>query len=94
VGVLVETHRIRFESRGAPIVGDLFVPAGAGRMPAVVVDGLLTSVKEQAQGNHARALAERGFVALAFDHRFFGESGGQPRQYESPPAKLEDRALA
>jgi fermentation-respiration switch protein FrsA (DUF1100 family) len=57
---MVETHRIRFESRGAPIVGDLFVPAGAGRLPAVVVDDPLTSVKEQAQSNHARALAEHG----------------------------------
>lgn len=87
---MVETHRITFESHGAPIVGTLFIPEGSGRRPAVVVDGPLTSVKEQAQGNHARALADRGFVALAFDHRHFGESGGQPRQYESPPRKIED----
>ncbi|HEY8378245.1 MAG TPA: alpha/beta fold hydrolase, partial [Nannocystis sp.] len=87
---MVEVLRVTFESAGAPIVGNLFVPPGDGRRPAVVVDGPLTSVKEQAQGNHARALAERGFVTLAFDHRFFGESGGTPRQYESPPAKIED----
>jgi hypothetical protein len=91
---MVETHRITFESHGAPIVGNLFVPAREGRLAAVVVDGPLTSVKEQAQGNHARALAERGFVALAFDHRCFGESGGQPRQYESPPKKIEDLRAA
>ncbi|MCY0989090.1 alpha/beta hydrolase [Nannocystis sp. ILAH1] len=91
---MVDPHRITFESHGAPIVGHLFVPAREGRLPAVVVDGPLTSVKEQAQGNHARALAERGFIALAFDHRFFGESGGQPRQYESPPQKIEDLRAA
>lgn len=46
---MVEPHRIRFESHGAPIVGTLFVPQGGGRRPAVVVDGPLTSVKEQAR---------------------------------------------
>ena len=81
-----------FESRGTPVVGNLHLPEGDGRFAAVVLDGPLTSVKEQATGNHARALAERGIAALAFDHRYFGESGGQPRQYESPPAKIEDLA--
>ena len=57
---------------------------------AVVTTGPLTSVKEQATGAYARALAERGFAALSFDHRYFGESGGQPRQFENPAAKIED----
>jgi dienelactone hydrolase len=87
---MVETRRVTFDSQGEELVGTLFVPEGSGRRPALVVDGPLTSVKEQVQGNYARALAERGYVALAFDHRFFGESGGQPRQYESPPKKIED----
>lgn len=87
-------HRVTFLVDDTPVVGTLYVPDGAGRHPAVVVDGPLTSVKEQAQGNHARALADRGFVALAFDHRHFGESGGSPRQYESPPAKLADLRAA
>lgn len=86
--------RVTFDSEGDTIVGRLFVPPGPGpergRSPAVVLDGPLTSVKEQATGNYARVLAERGFVALAFDHRSFGESAGQPRQYESPPRKIED----
>jgi fermentation-respiration switch protein FrsA (DUF1100 family) len=84
------TRRVTFESEGETLVGTLFVPDEGGRRPALVVDGPLTSVKEQAQGGHARALAERGFVALSFDHRFFGESGGTPRQYESPEKKIED----
>lgn len=87
---MVHVTRVTFESEGVPVVGTLYLPEGAGRRPALVVDGPLTSVKEQAQGNHARALAERGFVTLAFDHRFFGESGGRPRQYECPPKKIED----
>jgi uncharacterized protein len=87
---MVEMRRVTFDSEGETLVGTLFVPAGDGRRPALVVDGPLTSVKEQAQGHYARAMAERGFVALSFDHRYFGESGGQPRQYESPPKKIED----
>lgn len=89
---MVEVRRVTFDSEGEKIVGTLYVPRGdaPARGIGLVVDGPLTSVKEQAQGNHARALAKRGFVALAFDHRFFGESGGEPRQLESPPKKIED----
>jgi uncharacterized protein len=90
----MRTERVTFESNGEKIAGVLYLPDGAGKRPAVVTDGPLTSVKEQAQGHYARAMAERGFVALAFDHRFFGESGGAPRQYESPPAKIEDLRAA
>ena len=57
---------------------------------AIVTTGPLTSVKEQATGAYAKALAERGFAALAFDHRYFGESGGTPRQFENPSAKVAD----
>lgn len=87
---MVEERRVTFDSDGVQLVGTLFIPEGGGKRPALVVDGPLTSVKEQAAGHYARALAERGFVALAFDHRFFGESGGEPRQLESPPKKIED----
>jgi fermentation-respiration switch protein FrsA (DUF1100 family) len=78
-----------FRSGGERMSGNLFVPAGIPRA-ALVVIGPMTSVKEQAAGAHARALAERGFLSLAFDHRFYGESGGQPRQFENPRAKVED----
>jgi hypothetical protein len=87
---MVEARRVTFESQGEKLVGTLFVPEGEGRRPALVIDGPLTSVKEQVASNYGRALAERGFVALAFDHRHFGESGGEPRQLESPPKKIED----
>jgi uncharacterized protein len=90
----MRTERVTFESKGETIVGVLFVPEGAGPHPALVLDGPLTSVKEQVASNHGRAMAERGFVALAFDHRFFGESSGEPRQYESPPKKIEDLEAA
>jgi len=81
--------RFEFESGGDRLVGTLFLPDGSPS-GAVVTTGPLTSVKEQAAGVYARALAERGFAALAFDHRGFGESGGAPRQFESPPRKVED----
>jgi fermentation-respiration switch protein FrsA (DUF1100 family) len=91
---MIRTENVTFDSNGERIAGTLYLPEASGKHPAAVVDGPLTSVKEQAAGNHARAMAERGFVALAFDHRFFGESGGSPRQYESPRAKIEDLRAA
>lgn len=88
------TQRFEFTSNGCRLVGDLFLPAGKP-IAAVVLTGPNTSVKEQAAGAHARALAERGFASLAFDHRFYGESEGEPRQFENPAAKAEDvRAAA
>ncbi len=86
-------NRVHFTSEGVPMVGDLYLPAGyrAGdKLPAVVVTGSWTTVKEQMAGAYARRLAEQGYAALAFDFRFFGESGGEPRQLESPAAKTRD----
>lgn len=91
---MVQRHDVRFECEGETLAGWLFVPDAQGPRPALLLDGPLTSVKEQATGNHARALAERGFVTLAFDHRYFGQSGGAPRHYESPPKKIEDLRAA
>jgi fermentation-respiration switch protein FrsA (DUF1100 family) len=82
-------HRTTFESVGEPIAGLLYLPAERPRA-AIVTTGPLTSVKEQAAGAYAKAMAARGYAALAFDHRYFGESGGQPRQFENPLAKIED----
>ncbi len=78
-----------FASEGDRLVGVLHVPEGEP-LAAIVTSGPLTSVKEQAAGAYARAMAERGFAALAFDHRTFGESEGQPRQFENPFGKARD----
>src|SRR5262245_4010140 len=87
--VQATSESFRFTSAGDRLVGVLCLPASQPAA-AVVTTGPLTSVKEQATGNYAFALAERGFAALAFDHRTFGESGGEPRQFESPKGKAED----
>jgi len=86
---------VSFESEGDVVVGDLHLPAESTRSTgrrfgAAVLLGPLTSVKEQATGRYAEALARRGWAALSFDPRYFGQSAGQPRQYESPPAKIQD----
>src|SRR5215468_3898802 len=85
--------RFTFQSEGETVVGSLFLPE-AEPAGAVVAVGPLTSVKEQAAGTYARAMAERGYAALAFDYRYFGESEGRPRQFENPSANIEDIANA
>jgi uncharacterized protein len=89
----MQQERLEFLSAGDRLVGNLFLPDGkpAG---AVVTTGPLTSVKEQAAGVYARAMAERGYAALAFDHRTFGESAGAPRQLEDPLGKAADIVAA
>src|SRR5262245_5062907 len=79
-----------FSLDGVILVGRLFQPEHSPPHALAILTGPLTSVKEQASGTYAAALAERGFVALAFDHRTFGQSGGAPRQFENPYAKVED----
>jgi len=92
---VTQPHPYQFEVNGTTLVGNLFAPARGQPRACAVLTGPLTSVKEQAAGAYAAALAERGFLALAFDHRTFGESGGDPRQFENPLAKVEDiRAAA
>jgi fermentation-respiration switch protein FrsA (DUF1100 family) len=87
------SERFTFTKGGDRLVGTLFLPL-APPVGAVVTTGPLTSVKEQATGAYAKALAERGFAALAFDHRTFGESEGQPRQLEQPEGKAADVSAA
>lgn len=86
-------NRVTFESKGEKLVGNLYLPANykAGdKLPAVVVAGSWTTVKEQMPATYAQKLAQQGFAALAFDFRFFGESGGKVRGFESPSAKIAD----
>ena len=82
-------ERYEFSCEGDRLVGNLHLPQGDARGVAILT-GPLTSVKEQATGAWASALAERGFVALSFDHRYYGESAGRPRQLENPAAKIAD----
>jgi fermentation-respiration switch protein FrsA (DUF1100 family) len=82
-------ERFEFTCDGDRLVGVLHLPQDTPRA-ALVTTGPLTSVKEQASGAYAKALAQRGYAALAFDHRTFGESEGQPRQFENPNAKVAD----
>lgn len=90
-GVRVEP--VEFTSVGERIVGDLYLPAGVDRSrpgPGLVVTGAWMTVKEQMPARYAREMADRGFVALAFDFRGWGQSGGTRRQYEDPEAKIAD----
>ena len=80
-------------SEGSKIVGNLYLPASfnkAEKLPAIIVGGSWTTVKEQMAGLYAKKLADQGFATLAFDHRYWGESDGEPRQYESATAKTKD----
>src|SRR5262249_62083491 len=82
-----------FTSAGDRLAGVVYLPSEQPAA-AVVTTGPLTSVKEQVTGAYARALAERGFAAVSFDHRTFGESEGQPRQFEQPEGKTADVSAA
>ncbi|KPF66531.1 dienelactone hydrolase [beta proteobacterium AAP99] len=89
----VRTERVTFISGGETLVGTLYIPTGVNarnKAPAAVVTGAWMTIKEQMSGRYARELAERGVVALAFDFRSWGESGGLPRAMENPRAKTED----
>jgi hypothetical protein len=86
----VTPRRVAFASGGVEIVGELRVPDGDGPWPGLVFTGPLTGVKDQVTGTYAARLAEAGFATLAFDHRNWGESGGEPRQHEDAAGKLAD----
>lgn len=93
----VEVRKVSFRTRyGINLVGDLYLPKdrSAEPLPAVAVCGPFGAVKEQASGLYAQELAERGFVALAFDPSYIGESGGEPRYVASPDINTEDFCAA
>jgi len=86
-------NSVVFKSEGETLKGNLYLPKNfkpGQKLAAVVVTGSWTSVKEQMAGAYAQKLADQGYAALAFDFRYFGESSGKPRQYESPLAKIQD----
>ena len=92
----VRHTKITFRNRfGITLAADLYTPRdAAGPLPAVAVSGPFGAVKEQASGLYAQTLAERGFLALAFDPSFTGESGGEPRNVASPDFATEDFSAA
>jgi fermentation-respiration switch protein FrsA (DUF1100 family) len=88
----VEHSKATFRNRyGIELAGDVYKPKGAeGRLAAVAVSGPFGAVKEQTSGLYAQHLAEAGFLAVAFDPSYTGESGGEPRRMASPDINTED----
>lgn len=92
----VDHEKVTFINRyGITLVADLYRPKNArGKLAAIAVGGPFGAVKEQSSGLYAQTMAERGFVALAFDPSYTGESGGEPRNVASPDINTEDFSAA
>ncbi len=91
------THsKITFHNRyGITLAADMYVPKNmSGKLPAIAVAGPFGAVKEQASGLYAQTMAERGFLTIAFDPSYTGESGGEPRYVASPDINTEDFSAA
>ena len=89
---LVEHSKVTFHNHyGITLVADMYVPKGSeGKLPAIAVSGPFGAVKEQTSGIYAQHMAERGFLTIAFDPSYTGESGGEPRRTASPDINTED----
>ena len=92
----VKHSKVTFRNRyGITLAADLYMPKNAeGKLPAIAVCGPFGAVKEQASGLYAQIMAERGFLTIAFDPSFTGESGGAPRYVASPDINTEDFCAA
>lgn len=93
----VDVQKVSFTNRyGIKLVGDLYMPKDKGKelLSAIAITGPFGAVKEQSSGLYAQKMAERGFITLAFDPSFTGESGGNPRQVASPDINTEDFSAA
>ena len=88
----VDHKKITFVNRyGITLAADMYIPKkAAGKLPAIAVSGPFGAVKEQCSGLYAQTMAERGFLTIAFDPSFTGESGGSPRYMASPDINTED----
>ena len=88
----VDHKKVTFHNRyGITLAADMYIPKNTeGKLPAIAVCGPFGAVKEQCSGLYAQTLAERGFLTIAFDPSFTGESGGQPRYMASPDINTED----
>lgn len=92
----VHHMKVTFRNRyGIILAADMYIPRNAeGKLPAIAVSGPFGAVKEQASGLYAQALAERGFLTIAFDPSYTGESDGEPRYVASPDINTEDFCAA
>lgn len=89
----VDHEKVNFRNRyGTTLTGDLYLPKsrGNGKLPAIAVAGPFGAVKEQSAGLYAQTMAERGYVTVAFDPSYVGESGGESRSVASPDINTED----
>ncbi len=93
----VEHRKVTFHNRyGIELAADMYIPKANrpeqkdGKLPAIAVSGPFGAVKEQSSGLYAQHMAERGFLTIAFDPSFTGESGGEPRRMASPDINTED----
>lgn len=92
----VNHSKVTFMNRyGITLAADMYVPKNAtGKLPAIAVSGPFGAVKEQSSGLYAQTMADRGFLTIAFDPSYTGESGGQPRYVASPDINTEDFSAA
>ena len=92
----VTVESVRFKNRfGITLAADLYKPKQAeGKLPAIAVSGPFGAVKEQSSGLYAQTMAERGFLTIAFDPSYTGESSGEPRYVASPDINTEDFSAA
>lgn len=92
----VSHKKITFVNRyGITLAADMYIPKNAeGKLPAIAVSGPFGAVKEQSSGQYAQTMAERGFLTIAFDPSYTGESGGHPRYVASPDINTEDFSAA
>lgn len=92
----VDHKKVTFKNRyGILLAADLYQPRNAsGKLAAIAISGPFGAVKEQSSGLYAQTMAERGFITLAFDPSYTGESGGEPRNVASPDINTEDFSAA
>ena len=93
----VDHQKVTFTNRyGLTLAADLYLPKNRGsqRLAAIAISGPFGAVKEQSSGLYAQTMAERGYVTLAFDPSYTGESGGEPRNLASPEINTEDFSAA
>jgi fermentation-respiration switch protein FrsA (DUF1100 family) len=97
LGDKVTRQKVSFKNRyGIRLSGDLYLPKNTGTktLSALAISGPFGAVKEQSSGLYANQMAERGFIALAFDPSYTGESIGEPRNIASPEINTEDFSAA